>query len=413
MWLVDLTRAYSGSERSVIERIEALDGYPDDGSVTLLALSNQVAVLGTTRQTVHRINRTPTDETGILRDCMQMVNECLQQAGPNGTVNLRTFRPQLMNAASALALGDSRLTVERMPTHDQISGTWPKNYIRLEEALNHLTQAIGSATVAVNQTSLRQELERISPRWAKKSEPGAQTPGLISLLVNEGIKRQLIREETVPDRPGRPNFVLGQAAAPPSEPATSAAENGATRVTDTLSTKYIEALRGAGMGPFQEVRWDVYDALEAHLGDGLSARDLLRTAVADVRGEKDVLLSRRKPFPWSRVRVFLVQLSNRAGAFLHNQEVVRHSLHDSEITVNGLVSDWRFVLDAELFKELLRAGLEVSQFSVDELAGALYNKREDAQLDRAIDLMNYVVRAGIACEDPERQGRLVLQENLG
>ncbi len=413
MWLVDLTRAFSGSERTVVDRVETLDGYPGDASVTLLALTGQVGALGNVRQTVRSIDRVSTDEDGILRECMHIVNENLQQAGPDDAVILRTFRPKLMNAALALALADSRLIVERMPTHEQAGTEWPRNFIPLEEALRHLTQAVGAAAVEVNQTSLRQELERVSPRWAKKSEPAAQTPGLISMLVSEGIKRQLIREETVPDRPGRPNFVPGPQAGtfrPPSFPAPHAAGVGAADTTITLSTKYIESLRSASMGPFQEVRWDIYDAVEAHLHEELSARELLRVAVAEVRAEKDALLSRRKPFPWSRVRVFLVRLASRAGVFLHDKDVVWHSLNDSGIAVNGLVPEWRLVLDAELFKELLRAGLEINQFSVDELAGALYNKRDDVQLDRAMDLMNYVVRAGVACEDPDKQGNFVLKE---
>jgi|GEM_PF-6657695 len=415
MWLVDLTRAHGGTERTVVDRIETLDGYPGDGAVELLALTSQLAAISHVKQTVRSIDRTRTDEEGILRECMQVIYATLRQATPDSNVTLRTYRPKLMAAASAMALGDPRLIVERMPTHEQAGTEWPKNYIPLEEALRHLTRAVGSATTEVNQTSLRHELELVSSRWAKQSEPAAQTPGLVSMLVSEGIKRQLIREETVPDRPGRPNFVLGPEAAKlkgTPGPAPSPTGSGATFEPLKLSTMYIDSLRGANMGPFQEVRWDVYDAVESRLGEGLSARELLRAAVADVKEEKNTLLSRRKPFPWSRVRVFMVRLTSRAGVLLHDQDVVWHSLEDSGMVVNGLVPNWRLVLDAELFKELLLAGLEINQFSADELAGALYNKRDDEQLDRAMDLMKFVVTAGIACEDPDKQGNFILREGL-
>ncbi|TDB74988.1 hypothetical protein E1264_40420 [Actinomadura sp. KC216] len=169
-------------------------------------------------------------------------------------------------------------------------------------------------------------------------------------------------------------------------------------------------LRQNNMGPFQELRQDIYRELERLVGEkSRTADQLIRDAVHAVRDRtQDAPSKSGKRFPWSRIRAFLTRLTRQVPVFLSGDEPVTVSLGNNGTVVDALADDWWRMLDGELICYVLGKGVAITQYDYEELAGALYNSRSTASYDKVQEVIEYLARAGRITEAPDDVMRIVL-----
>jgi hypothetical protein len=179
------------------------------------------------------------------------------------------------------------------------------------------------------------------------------------------------------------------------------------------SDQYIDALRENKLGPFQEVRPQVYKQIQDIVNSQRrTASDVIRDSVAAVRENAELHTSAgnvKKPFPWDRVRSFVSVLTRRVPVFLHEQCAFPYTWDNADLEVDGLRAEWTLALDGELVCFLLESGLTIDgDDDISDLAGALYNSRRDEAYDQATEVIKYLKRSERISISPEKGSALSL-----
>jgi hypothetical protein len=182
---------------------------------------------------------------------------------------------------------------------------WPEKYYPVKNALDLLRRALVQKGGSMRLTQVRPALTLQDARFRKN--PKAPTPldaqNIVALLLKEAQSKKIV---TLSGPDDNPVIELGEVEAPVAV---------ATNVHPRESDRYLALLRDAGMGPFQQVRWAVYDAIDEALAtqEQLTVGDLLDSAVRKVRSEveaaavegRDYLVKSGQRLPWSQVRGFI------------------------------------------------------------------------------------------------------------
>jgi hypothetical protein len=217
----------------------------------------------------------------------------------------------------------------------------------------------------------------------------------------------------VPNFPGdnNPNITLTDKAISLGTPGVYTGERGSSLRKDrSASDQYIDILRHASLGPFQEVRWAIYDEIERILAsDPVTFSTLIRSSVSAVREASAAKLVRNdKPFPWAKARTFIETLASRVAVFTHNGSPIQYSWSRIDLPIDGAVKNWRLILDGELVCYLLSRGATISFNEIPALAGALYNSRSEEVQERATAVISHILTAGRVATFPSDQTRLCL-----
>lgn len=292
---------------------------------------------------------------------------------------------------------------------------WPEAYYPLKGALKKLELAIQRNGGTVRMTNLRPALTILDQKFKKNviHPTPLDAPGCMGILVQEAVVRGIVRTEGHASNPFislTANAGTTQAAQVDSIPHGSVVESISF---ERESDRYVHLLRKANLGPFQQVRWAIYDALEESLANQGAATvgSLLDCAVKKVRSDvesarvdgKQYLVRMNVNLPWSQVRSFLGLLCTRAPVLQTAQGEVRADWSNLGEVVTGLVDSWRQVLDAQLVVYLIDSGCSINQYTEVELSGAIYNSR--LKLENVQLLLQYLLASQV-CEWTEDYSEL-------
>lgn len=437
--IIDITRAYSGSERKIVEAILEQDGSGFDTKPIVMGFDAQKSTLvGLAGGLVEW--RSAGQWAGELAVNRQIAE--LAKSNPHVPFKVYSFHPTIVSRLGDLAVLDGRVDTVSLRAYGNTKnasagGTeWPQALMPIDGALRILVEALEEANATpdnpVAKTDIRPLLVRRDPRLAKTSSPLAAMPGLITILLDKAVAAGLVyltgidprvRVHLAPKSAEQPGATsaLGEAMlTAPSDssdvrPAVAAVpsttqEEGRSKIFQTI-------LRQSDFGIFPEVRSEFYEQIQRianeNAGTPITARDLTRQAAAEVRtkapavfeGRKRGDLSREK-YPWRKLEEFGMRAMARAGLLQGQDGKIASDvppLLPKCVIVGPLPTDLSVRLDAELILEIFRKCPDVGWNDRVELAGAIMNGRSEALIDQVEEIIEFLLEAGKAEWDQEAE----------
>ena len=297
--LVDLTTIPNGHEQKRLESF--LEAHPtlDPTDVTVVAPSDNVDP--PTGSTFVSADGNPGERWSALTSAL---SEFSTTGGPGDVVaSFQNDVMKIIESQDKVGFFDLRDLLKK-PSAPEI---WPETFYPLKNALEVLRKAVIKRGGTVRMTSLRPAMSIEDPRFKKNaSDP---TPldqqFIVKLLIREAVSKGLVKLVGPSDNP----FIelMAETAVPP--------EAAPTQTYVRESDRFISILREAGMGPFQQVRWAIYDAIDESLTNNSTPTidSLLNIAVSQVRSDIEVAAAEGKIYlvkpgqrlPWSQVRGFV------------------------------------------------------------------------------------------------------------
>jgi hypothetical protein len=399
--IADVTRANPGTESSLLDRLR--DHLADVGELIVVARSDQ----SPTFEPQHSIRRAePYHYTNVVRMVSDILAEKLDT--PDTTVTVYSFHVAVVDLKSTLAgeartrcnffpwsalnyLGTRAPSALARPFRAPQLQTWPDALISRSDALDVLDKALTQAGAVSPETSARKSDLRsllIFDNRFRKENPAAPV-GLISLLFGEA--KALPRRFGVDEKDKiNPKIWLASEAATQEVPAKPRPE------TASRSQRFIDALRDAGLGPYSQVRRDLFTFLAVAVKDGTAkgAPLKLRAAVNAAISSTRALYKGKVPdtFNWGKLAKFLYQILERSPVALGQGGVpIVPSIEALSTLVIGLAPEYEVLLDAELVLELVRRFDDIQLHDVQPLAGALYLLRDNDAQERVVTVLEYLL----------------------
>ncbi|MBO2462410.1 hypothetical protein [Actinomadura violacea] len=415
-----------GTEGAVLEAFGAAWDGPPPTAVECIVLPAQTRPDGCDEHIWTEVPEA-ADDTAVTKVVYDRVTEV---RGSGAEICVASFRPSVKNVAEVLgAVHQGGVVFVHLATYAPPATAsepleWDDSWMKRDKAVETLVHVIGHSSARVRMTDLRKLLAAYDSRFRKQVGTFTARPKFMSMLVSLAVERKLVAiAPTVPgdNNPqveltpaGRARVVpLAAVPSPPAQPSGPAALEAAAAAAKeprSLSDRCIDVLRQNDMGPFQELREDVYAQIERLVGEATRSPDrLIRDAVHAVRDERgDAPSKSGKKFPWTRLRAFITRLERLVPVFLSEGRPVTVSLSTTGALVDALADDWRRRLDGELICFVLRNDVVVTQYDYDELAGALYNSRQSIYYDKVQEVVDYLASTGRITEAPGDEMRIVL-----
>jgi len=251
---------------------------------------------------------------------------------------------------------------------------------------------------SIHKTDLRPLLEIVDARFSKHAGGFAASPGFISTLLRLAERQGLLITSG-----NEPRVVItltdaGLRLAGADTPGGSPGEGGhapvaGVRTPVSRSDGFVDYWRAANLGPFMTVRTKVYEEIDRGLEPGpKKLKSLVREAVRTGR-EADPAADPK--FPWSRVTQFIENLMRRRPVALSGGEPVALTWDSGSREVTDMLDDWQLRLDGELVLHLIDQRVELRMDDLPDLAGALYNGRLEADIERAFDVVHRLAEDGL------------------
>ncbi|WP_405993162.1 hypothetical protein [Streptomyces sp. NBC_00986] len=422
-YIADLTKCHPGTEGPVLEGLLQARPQQSDDTLEVLLLSSQEEPKAPGIDFTSLEAGGGSEDSQVSAHVLRAITEFRQA---ETAVAVASFRPAVKKVAEAIeaAFGDVEYIYLNQFSPPSGNGSavesysWDDDFMPRDEAVDALVRALNRAKIPVRMTQLRKSLQAHDARFQKAAGSFSSRPRFLSVLISLAEERGLVahRESLLGD--GN-NFIelteRGLAYVAEKESGTSYAQSvppsAAIAEGESRSDQFITTLRKASLGPFQEVRWAVYEEIDklAQAGE-CSAAFLIRDAVSYVRDHKaSELVKTNKPFPWARVRTFISNLASMAPVFISRGELVQNLLLQGDRQVDELSPKWKLVLDGELLCFLLAQGIEITTDDIPALAGALYNSRRDEAYDRTLEMIGCLVQSNRITTAGIHPPRLVLK----
>lgn len=425
--IIDITRAYSGTERKLVAGVLEQDSALFTRRPTVVGFDGQKGALGGDSGMVEFHSAGPwLAEPGISRLIADLVKTSMASESQL-RCRVYSFHSSILAKQGDLAQFDGRLDAVPLRVYSNFMQNvmieWPHELMPLDAALDVLVKALDSigatASTPVRKTDIRQLLILRDRRFSKQEHPAAAQPGLITVLLGKAVEQGLIQTSgTEPRvqvfRTPRANGAgeLADAQQIVSARAELVTSPDALNITANLETEgegrsklFQTILRRTDFGIFPEVRKEFYSHMlkiaEESGPEPLTARELTRGAVARTReGAPAVFPGRKKgdlakeKYAWKKLEEFGMRALARTG-LLRGQ--------DSEITpdVPWLIPDSRVVtplpenlalrLDAEMILEIIRNCQNVGWADRTDLAGAILNGRSEELTDRIEEMIRLLM----------------------
>jgi hypothetical protein len=257
---------------------------------------------------------------------------------------------------------------------------------------------------AVYKTSFRDLLARLDPRFLK-ANPVTGSPNYISALLERAKREGVVHIEPhivnpmiwlagQIDLPIASIVAMGKPAEAVTTTATAVPDSMARAANSRPEEIYAEILRKHNMGPFPNVRDDLYEAL-GKLADQKKPLNRLISACITMAQEahtdqKDVKI------PWrTSVRNFFVNMLSRQAVLRDaGGNYVKPSLPTGQTIIHGVDQRFRQMLDGALVTLLLEEGAQIKFEDIGSLVGALYVNRDSDFHDRLDDVIVYLKDVG-------------------
>jgi hypothetical protein len=403
--IIDLTRAWAGTEAEVLAAV--FDALPEDerGPVQVRAYSRQ-------HPAISDLVATKGAKVGTIGDgatetvVVNSVNEAIREHIHIGDlVRVYSFSPAVRESVGmwSSVVGDRVAYAPLAPfavhsEHPEAPATaWDNSFMPEAEATGILVEAmVNTPSHSVEKVDVRALLKARDPRFGKEAGGFAAAPRFVSLLLDSARRRGLVIIEGQHPRTTVSLTEAGirsaQARVKPAAPDVRVVPAPKADVTAdpasavTRSAQFISALRSANLGPFMSVRTAVYQQIDATISEEPKAlKKVVSEAVSAVR-EAD-MIPVPDGFPWSRVRLFIESLMRRRPVALSDGDPIALGWVNGERQVNAMLEDWQLRLDGELVLHLIDQGMNIRMDDLPDLAGALYNGRDSGETDRAFEVV--------------------------
>ncbi|PZT75828.1 MULTISPECIES: hypothetical protein [unclassified Streptomyces] len=451
--IVDTTRANNGTAAAITDSVVAR--HPGLAKLALVTRADQAEEFSSLP--IGTENRTLVGLPGDL-EAAQAVADLIKNYSAefdDAAFTVYSFHYRVLGKQGDLALLDKPINTYSLRDHvpgrvGPQGSSWPVALMPLEDALKALrtalqrAQAPSGARRPVYKTELRTLLTMEEPRFDKNRYPLAGTHRLISLLLQEALSRGMIaqfgteptisvalQEPAGPSRgmvpsPASTRSVTAVAstaatANPATTPTTAAAGIPAqahasavptASVNDTRSWHFANVLRQLRLGPYPEVRHDLYDRIIAITQENqdssaeLTVRTLARRAVAQVRSNAPEHFPRRNGddlprdrYDWRGLENFMVHVLSRTEIALgaNGKPLPREtSIWETRQAPvqQPLPADIKFAFDAEMVFEVVRVCGNVTPDDIVHLAGAMLGGRGAQQTDHMENVLDYLLKQG-------------------
>lgn len=297
--------------------------------------------------------------------------------------------PRRLAEVSALVSGG--------PTGSKLGG-WDESLIPSDEVAALVAVAVERAGGSIPQVQIRDELDRLDGRLAKRAGTVTAVPGFVSRMVAEAVSRGYVTTQG-----SHPTVLIGltdvgrEAALKRAAtlPRMLAAPHG-SRAAGTRSEEFLAALRAAELGPYMPYRWMVYSAIRDLSDTQHPFGEIVGSAVRRVRDEASQGgVGPEGGYPWSRLRALIEALIRRSGVALGlDGQPLELSWRGRHQLIVEFERDWEFSLDALLVQEIAARVGALEHGDVPDIAGALYGERTEEAFDRVYRVVEQGVVRG-------------------
>lgn len=390
-WIVDITRAAFASELATLERV--LTSAAENDLVHVIYRAEQKCTVDDTRLTWWEVPQDVVREEGAFLDWAKREIDNASQSGEALTVT--SYWSPFETLAQSLNGGRSveYRKLGAVGSKGDTAKVWDATFMSKQEAADVVVRALGSHNGQVHITEIRAKLAQLDPRFAKEAGGYPARTGFVSTLAGVAAELGYVQPRDKGDQQER-NLIVLTSAGRNRYKALAAASEKIQVAQSTVATlelpvsekqkgrsqEFITALRDQRMGPFQQVRLEIIREIGRVAREGQhTAIGVVETAIRSVRNsESAVCLKDYSSLPWPRIRTFMRKLLSLAPVLLSNGEPVTGGWGEAgDRLVNDVAPKYDLTLDGLLVAALVRQGLNVTQDDEPDLAGALYNSRED------------------------------------
>lgn len=396
-WIVDITRAAFASEPATLERV--LTSVARDDQIHVIHREEQKHVLEDSRLTwwlvPHDVVR---EEEAFLNWAQEQVNGASR---PGEALTVTSYWAPFESLAERL---DGGRTVEyrklgAVGSKSEAVKAWQNSFMSKQEAADFVVRVVGAGSGKVHITELRAKLALLDARFQKDTGGYAARTGFISTIIGVAAELGYVQPRNKSGQPAHDLIVLtnsgrsryqsladklrgpqpAQAIIPP-QPIMTVPDLPASEKLKGRSQEFITALRDQRMGPFQQVRLEIIRQIGKVAREGQhNPIGVVETAIKSVRNaESTAGLKDFDNLPWPRIRTFMRKLLSLAPVLLANDEPVTGGWGEAgDRIVNDVAPKFDLTLDGLLIVALVKQGLDVTQDDEPDLAGALYNSRDD------------------------------------
>lgn len=401
--IADVTRAYKDTVVKTLEKAKPLLG-PGDKMTVLLHDDQQAEIQMSGMDTSSLILKPVSRNTSLQHKALELALEAI---GTSPMTVFLSFWPHVLAVSEQIDAASKpkihfcpwgRLyTLTNMMVSERATAAMPTTAtvapVSDSEAVALLVEVLkqkgaDSPAKAIKKTALRPLMSERDARFFK-ANPATGNAYYIGSLLTRARAAGLIEVEARANnadiwlgRPSQMNLMgVSRAAAP-----TPAAMNDAPKPRLSSEEHYDQILRSNTMGPFANVRDELYAALEEILSRKLTLDKLLTecitTAKSKLQGERD------KGIPWGKVRAFFVALLTRCPVLRDSDgKPVTPCFQSMRAVIESVDADFKEKLDGELVLFILENGAEIRYVDMPALVATLYMTREEKFENRLTDVL--------------------------
>ncbi|WP_162943771.1 hypothetical protein [Arthrobacter celericrescens] len=415
--MIDITGAKAHTEQRALAALVDFAALSADDSVVIIAGFNQ------NFPPINNVNETATSDDETIRiseDTLlvdekfaeRIMNEVQHRLDQGGEVILYSFLSRVGDAFRSKFAGIPAASYESIgrimagtAADSAVTVNWDSRFMDEDEAVSHLVSAVASRPEGVYQTALHDLLVQRDKRFEKRDGSFTSSKGFMKLLVKLGIERGLIG--VLKDGQNPTNPMLTVSSTPARGAGNHTAVHGTTSPTPEarrekpspgsgsgsreLAQYYWDLMREHRVGPYQQVREHIYNALERSVqestdhGPTSTAEEIIERAIAVVR-KAWVIPNGRKNLPWDDVQEFLRKLLREEPVLRSGEQLIGPWYGIGEPKVTDILPKFRERLDGQCLRFLLNLS-EVSVSEKAALASVLFNSPTEDNQRRVQDII--------------------------
>ncbi len=379
MIIADITKAHPGTEKFLLNTLKQQN---ERGKLILVfCLFAQLSTIKSLSDLQIQKTYDILDHDAVTHDIFIFIGELLKTADQQ-TVSIYSFH---RNVLLLRKFFPENIETLHWPKANKKPSQWPEQFMPLQEAISKVAMVLEELEAtdiisAIRASELRGYLTGKDKRF-DKNYPGANSPGLISSLIDEAQSKGLLTKEL---KRNDPNAYIYMA-----KPTERPISNSKKIIESSISGMYIDVLSKNNLGPFSRIRNILFQELSAQINkqNHPTANEAINGAI---NSAKEYLTNNQKVhngFPWRKVRVFLVTLLSRNAILKGNTEYFHYSFTTSSELVFGLQESWIEILESDLIYALVQHEVNIHIADIPQLSGAIFLSREDKEQDRINQLI--------------------------